>query len=57
MLPETVFNGLTSLWYVASSPSTHAHGHMSALARTDTRTDETVTSTAALLSTCLTLWV
>ena len=56
-LPATVFNGLTRLGYVASSPSTHAHGHMSALARTDTRTDETPTSAAALLSTCLPLWV
>ena len=36
---------------------THTHGHMSALARTDTRTDEALTSAAALLSTCLPLWV
>ena len=60
-LPATVFNGLTSLRYVASSPSTHtrthARRHISALARTDTRTDETLTSAAALLSTCLPLWV
>ena len=56
-LPATVFNGLTSLEYVASSPPMHAHGHMPALARTDTRTDETPTSAAALLWTRLPLWV